>query len=316
MNLGANIVRHRLVFYLLSVLLVAASLAAIGVWGLNFGVDFSGGSLAEIEFTGARPDAAAVARSLDALGIGPAGGGIRIQPTGERGLILRFRHVDEPTHAAILAALGPEARELRFDAVGPTIGRELRERSVLAIGLVILLIVAYIAWAFRKVSSPAALGRTVGLASWKYGLATVVALAHDVVIPTGFAAVAGRVGGAEVGTLFVTAILTILGFSVHDTIVVFDRIRENLQKRISESDFEAIVGRSISQTLARSVNTSLTVALAMVAILIAGGESTRFFAAVLLIGTIVGTYSSICIASPILVSWHQWQVKNKNQILK
>ncbi|MEK7465107.1 MAG: protein translocase subunit SecF [Patescibacteria group bacterium] len=289
-----NIVGRRNIFYILSGLLVAASLAAIATLGLTLGIDFTGGSILELEFPSGRPAADELSERIKPLELGD----VRVQPAGERGVFLRLRHIDEPTHQRLLEALGREAVERRFDTIGPTIGRELRSRSLIAIGLVIILIVSYVAWAFRKVSAP--------VASWKYGVVTVVALLHDVLIPSGFFALAGRVAGYEVDTLFITAILTILGFSVHDTIVVFDRIRENLKHNAGTVDFAAIVGQSIRQTFTRSVNTSLTVLLALVAVLLAGGESTRAFSLTLIVGIVVGTYSSIFIASPLLVTWQRW----------
>ncbi len=339
-----NIIRHRKIFYIFSAVLLAASVAAIAVWGLTLGIDFTGGSLLEVEFLASRPTVPELERAAGSLDLGE----IRFQPIGERGLLIRLRHISEAEHQAVLLALrastelsrmsraeglalspagsgiegvaldplGGGAIEKRFNTVGPTIGRELAQRSLLAIGLVILLIVSYIAWVFRKVSAPVALGRPAGLASWKYGLVTVVALIHDILIPAGIFAIYGRFAGYEVDTLFVTALLTILGFSVHDTIVVFDRIRENLRKQVLGEDFEAVVNASITQTFGRSLNTSLTVVLALLGVYLFGGETTRVFALTLIIGIIIGTYSSIFIASPLLVSWHSLRSKGKYQNAK
>lgn len=285
-----DIIGSRRIFYAISGILVLASIAALAVFGLNLGIDFTGGSLLEVEFSRERPEAGEFQERIAALGLGE----VRFQPTGERGAFIRLRHVSEAEHQAVLAAIGgPE--EKRFDTIGPTIGRELARKSLLAIGLAILAIVSYIAWAFRKVSQP--------VASWKYGLVTVVALAHDVLIPAGFFAVAGRFAGYEVDTLFVTAVLTILGFSVHDTIVVFDRIRENLKKAGSAYDFPALVNQSVNETFVRSLNTSLTVLIALGAVYLFGGATTKIFSLTLILGIIVGTYSSIFIASPLLVTW-------------
>lgn len=199
-----------------------------------------------------------------------------------------------------------------FESIGPTVGRELMQRSVYAVLAVLAAIIIYIAWAFRKVSQP--------VASWKYGVAAVIALTHDVLIPIGIFAVLGRFLGVEVDILFVTALLTILGFSVHDTIVVFDRIRENLahsRHRISpparggdregEGGFEEIVNISVNQTVRRSINTSMTAFLALAAIFLFGGETIKYFVLALMLGIIFGTYSSIFIASPILVVWNNWK---------
>ncbi len=206
----------------------------------------------------------------------------------------------------ILTDLGgfEQIEEKRFESVGPVIGQELRSRSLWAIVVVLLMIILYIAYAFRKVSRP--------VASWRYGLAAIIALIHDVTIPAGFFAVLGHYLGVEVGLLFVTALLTILGFSVHDTIVVFDRIRENLRKGVA-GDFENTVEVSINQTISRSINTSLTVILTLLAVYLFGGETTKYFALTLIIGVFFGTYSSIFIASPLLVSWERYRQKRSSR---
>ncbi len=302
-----DIVGHRKIFYAVSGILVAASITALAVLGLNLGIDFTGGSLIEIEFQDERPGLAAIREALRPLDLGE----LKLQPTDERGLLIRLRHIDEPTHQEILkrtSHLSP-VTEKRFDTIGPTIGLELRRKSLLAISLVVFLILLYVAWAFRKVVRLAP-GGVEGPRAWQYGLATIIALLHDVLIPTGLFSFLGIIRGYEADTLFVTALLTILGFSVHDTIVVFDRIRENL-KRQESPDFAGMVNVSVNQTLTRSINTSLTVLLAVLAIYLLGGEGTRLFAFTLGAGIIIGTYSSIFIASPLLVTWHQHNAKNK-----
>jgi len=292
------LIHHRPITYIISGVLVALSLTAALLWGLKLGIDFTGGSLLEVEYTVLRP-------SLDELNSRVTAAGIPhavIQPTGGRGVLIRPGHLSEERHQDLVRELAGGGRESvaekRFDAIGPTIGRELAKKSIWAIVLVIFLIVVYIAWAFRKVSEP--------VASWKYGIATVIALLHDVSIPIGVFSVLGHFYGVEVDTLFVTALLTILGFSVHDTIVVFDRIRENLKNMKGRPAFETVVGDSISQTITRSINTSLTVLLVMISIYIFGGASIAYFALALIIGVFFGTYSSICLASPILVTWQKW----------
>lgn len=288
-----TIIGMRKVTYTISALLVGASLAALGFWGLKLGIDFTGGSLLEVEFIGARPENSAILEKLNEAGIESA----VVQPTGDRGAILRFKDVSEEGHQDILFALSKlgEVQEKRFDSIGPTIGKELRRKSLWAISLVIIMIVLYIAWAFRKVSKP--------ISSWKYGIAAIIALTHDIIIPTGVFAYLGKFHGVEVDTLFVTALLTILGFSVHDTIVVFDRIRERLNKSQGKENFENVVEGSIRSTISRSINTSLTVMIVMTSLYFLGGESTKFFSLAIMIGVFFGTYSSIFIASTLLVSW-------------
>ncbi|MFY9461813.1 MAG: protein translocase subunit SecF [Candidatus Sungiibacteriota bacterium] len=294
-----NIIGQRKIFFTISAVLFLAAIIAVAVWGLKFGIDFTGGSILEVEYSAVRPDVATLRARAGEVWLGE----LLFSPTGEKGLFVRTQHMSEEGHQKLLVLLkGNDDEnplvEKRFDSIGPTIGRELKNRSVLAIFLVILLIVLYIAWAFRKVSKP--------VPSWKYGVVTVVALLHDVALPTGLVAVLGHFGGAEVDTLFVTALLTILGFSVHDTIVVFDRIRENLKGAKPKESFEETVNKSVNETMVRSINTSLTVILAMLAVFLFGGESVRYFSLILIAGIIFGTYSSIFIASPLLVSWHYY----------
>lgn len=189
-----------------------------------------------------------------------------------------------------------------FESIGPTVGNELKQRSIYALAAVLIAIIFYIAWAFRKVSQP--------VASWKYGVVAVVALLHDVIVPAGVFAVLGHYGGVEIDVLFVTALLTILGFSVHDTIVVFDRTRENLARR-SNGSFEDVVNTSVNQTIRRSINTSATAFLALLAMYLFGGEPIKHFVLALMIGIAIGTYSSIFIASPLLVVWNNWSRRQK-----
>lgn len=297
------LIKNRKITYIISGTLVLLSIVFVSLWGLKLGIDFTGGSFMEIEYQNTRPPLDEVKASIEKSGIPNA----TVQPTGERGFFIRTEHLTEDRHQSLLNAIragnNDSVLEKRFDAIGPTIGQELKRKSVWAIALVILLIVLYIAWAFRKVSEP--------VASWKYGVATVIALMHDVMIPVGIFSILGHFYGIEVDTLFVTALLTILGFSVHDTIVVFDRIRENLKNARASTPFEVIVGQSISQTVTRSINTSLTVLLVLLAIYFFGGASVRLFSLTLIIGIFFGTYSSIFLASPMLVTWDKFSSENK-----
>ncbi len=286
-----NIIKYRTIYFSFSAILFIASIIFLSIWGLKLGNDFTGGSLLEVNFSGEMPSNQAIKDKLVSLNLGD----INIQPLENQSVILRLKDVDEQVHQDILKALG-SVEEKRFETIGPVVGQELKTRALYAIALTLLAIVLYIAWAFRKVSRP--------IASWKYGVATLIALMHDVIIPVGFFAALGHFYGIEVGLLFVTAVLTILGFSVHDTIVVFDRIRENLRKGGSKN-FEETVDKSINQTLTRSINTSLTVVLTLLAVYFFGGQTIKYFTLALLIGVIFGTYSSIFIASPVLVAWEK-----------
>jgi len=213
---------------------------------------------------------------------------------------VRFKEIGEDEHKNLKVATAEklgEFKELSFQSIGPTIGKELRERALWAVFLVLFGISLYVAFAFRKVSFP--------VTSWKYGVVALITLFHDVIIPVGVLAWLGRLGGVEMDTNFVVALLVIAGFSVHDTIVVFDRTRENLKKGKGEQ-FSQIVNKSVNETLARSINTSATLLFVLLALYFAGPITLQFFILTILIGTLVGTYSSICVASPLLVEWYEW----------
>ena len=299
------IVKYRKFFYYLSGILMLGSIAAVFVWGLNPGIDFKGGSILEISYKDVRPEVSVLDKALAPLSLGQS-----IRPTGESGYIIRLKDITENERLEMMKVLTPAGGSVpevkRFDSVGPLLGREALMKSLVSIFLVLIAIVLFITMAFRKVSEP--------VASWKYGLITVFALLHDVLVPTGVFAVLGHFEDFEVDTLFVTALLVILGFSVHDTIVVFDRVRENLKHthvNRTKKTFAEIVGDSIGQTFVRSINTSLTTVLSLLVLYFVGPEITKHFSLTLLIGIIVGTYSSIFLGSPLLVTVEQWQRKLK-----
>jgi preprotein translocase subunit SecF len=291
-----KIIQKRKIFLSLSSLAVVASILALIFWGLNFGIDFTGGSLLEVQFKNYQPNLTEVQDSLKNAQLS----NLIVQPTSDS-VIIRFKENTEEAHQAALTGLkdlaksksGVEVKEIQFDAVGPSIGQELKSKSFNATLIVFLMIIAYISLAFRKVSKP--------VASWKYGVAAIIALVHDILFILGVFAVLGHFYGIEINTPFIAAVLTVLGYSVSDTIVVFDRIRENLPK--SQEDFENTINRSLNQTLARSINTSLSSILALTAVLLFGGDTIKDFALALIIGIFIGTYSSIFIASPVLVIW-------------
>ena len=304
-------VRNRKITYIFSGVLVAASFVSLLLWGIKPGIDFTGGSLLEATYPSGRPEITLITKAANELGFG----NVLIQPSGDSDIIVRLRDISEQEHQKLLSALAigdkiPE--EKRFDSIGPVIGKELRQKSWIAVIIVALMIILYIAFAFRKVSRPASPSLGGPVASWKYGVAAVIALIHDVSIPSGLFAILGRFKGVEVDILFITAILTTLGFSVHDTIVVFDRIRENLKKGIG-MNFDDTVEKSIRQTVTRSIITSLTVIFVLISLLIFGPASTKYFSLTLLVGIAFGTYSSIFLASPLLVSWQKWQEKRKTK---
>ena len=284
-----DLIRYRKFYYFFSGFLVLVSVLSLLVFGLNFGIDFTGGSLLEVEYKETRPENQNIKESIRGLELGD----VVLQPTGERGLLIRLKELDEATHQKILDALGREKiEEKRFDSIGPVIGKELQEKAQKAVLFVLVAIVLYIAWAFRHVSKP--------VSSFRYGFIALVALFHDILITAGIFSILGHFLNFEIGIPFVAAILTILGYSVNDTIVVFDRIRENLTKHTGE--FRDTVAKSIRETLVRSFNTSLTTLFVLTAIFFLGGETIRYFVLTLIIGIVIGTYSSIFLASPLLVS--------------
>ena len=295
------ITKFRKLYFAFSSALIIVSIAALALWGLRLGIDFKGGSLLFGEFGQKSPSREEISTVLESLDLGE----LIIQSSGERGVILRFKEIDETKHQQLLIELnkiGGDFQEKSFESIGPSIGRELSANAFKAIALVLVLIVGYIALAFRKVSYP--------LASWKYGVAALVALFHDVIIPLGLFAVLGRFYNIEISSGFIAAILTVLGYSVHDSIIVFDRIRENLIKHQGRS-FDETVDKSVNQTFTRSLNTSLTVILVLLAIYFLGGESMKYIALVLMVGIAVGTYSSIFIGSTLLVSWNKFAMQKK-----
>jgi preprotein translocase subunit SecF len=230
--------------------------------------------------------------------------GFSARPSGDNDYIIRMQSLNATQHTQVLNALSQNGSyqliEKSFNSVGPTLGKEAANKSIVSIILVIIAIVLFITFAFRQVSRP--------VSSWKYGLIAIVALLHDIIIPVGVFSVLGHVAGIQIDTLFITALLVILGFSIHDTIVVFDRVRENLRtNRNAKKTFSEIVGESINQTFARSINTSLTVLLSLLVLYFVGAASTQNFVLALLVGIFSGTYSSIFIGSPLLVTVEQWQ---------
>lgn len=294
------VVTYRKLFYILSAIIVIASLAAIWVWGLKPGIDFKGGSILEVEYSATRPEQQTLMNTLVPLSVDAS-----VRQTGDKGYIIRMKDLTQDQKNSVdkaLATFGTSTQK-RFDSIGPLLGTEALKKSFAAIIFVILAIVIFIAFAFRKVSEP--------VSSWKYGIVAIIALIHDVIVPTGLFAILGHFHGYEVDTLFVTALLVVLGFSVHDTIVVFDRVRENLAHAKPHDTFDQIVGNSISQTFIRSINTSLTTLLALIVLYFVGGESTQHFSLALIIGIAVGTYSSVFLGSPLLVTIWKWQEGRK-----
>lgn len=284
-------------WYGISAILILTSLMAIGFWGIKPGIDFIGGSVIEIKSESI--NVPAVRESLKDFGDTIA----EVQSAGEKGILIRARELSADEHGKILAKLKGDFKnteELRFDSIGPVFSRDLLIKSVMAIVLASAGILLYLSYVFRKSGSV--------VSSWAFGTIAVLALIHDALVITGFFAVYAHFYNASADSLFVTAILTVIGFSVHDTIVIFNRVKTNL--RVYRLPFPELVDKSVLETFSRSINTSMTTLFVLLALLFFGGSTIRPFVATLSAGIIVGSYSSIFVAAPVL-SW--WQGRNKGK---
>lgn len=285
------IIKNKKIFLGIGLLLVIASLVSLFTLKLKVGIDFKGGSLTEVNYAENTPATTDVQKKIDGLNFGTS----LVQPIGDNGFSIKTKSLSETERQNLLSALTFDGKlkpeEKSFTSIGPSVGHELKTKSIMSLVIVGIVMICFIAYAFRKVSKP--------VSSWKYGLITIVALFHDVILTAGVFTVISHFTGAEADTLFVVALLTVLGLSVNDTIVVFDRIRENLSNRIAP-EFTTIVGKSLDQTIVRSINTSLSVIIVLFALFFVGPASTKIFALTLACGMFFGTYSSIFIASPLL----------------
>lgn len=296
-----QIIQKRKYAYLFSGILTAGSIVLLALWGLKLGIDFKGGTLMEVEFAkDPVPQVMQVTEALGELSLQS----LTVQPSGDHGVLLRYLASDEAGNDRVLEklqGLDPQLRLLRTDFIGGSVSDQIKKNAYTGVTLSIIGIALYIAWAFRRVSGT--------VTSWEYGIGAIIALAHDIVVTIGVFVILGRFYDIEVGVPFIAALLTILGYSVNDTIVVYDRVRENLMRSNKKEDFEVTVNRSLNETLGRSVNTSLTVIITLLAIVLFGGESIRYFALAILIGVTFGTYSSIYVASALLVTRYRMKTK-------
>ena len=300
-----NIIRHKNWYFGLSLLVIIPGLIAIFLWGLNLSIDFTGGSRLTLSFDKVVDNnrVQTVSKILKEKKVKVAS----IEKSSKL-IFIRTSPMDQNQNnnfKSTLLSSFKDVKEQEFETIGPVVGQETAFNALKAVVIASILIILYITWSFRQVPKPAS--------SFRFGVCAIIALIHDVLVVVGIFAILGHFFSVEIDSLFVTAILTIIGFSVHDTIVVFDRIRENLRK-IGGSDFPKTVNDSILQTIDRSLNTSLTVVLVLTALLLFGGESVRWFVVALLIGVISGTYSSIFNASPLLVLWQE--IRDKRKIKK
>lgn len=290
-----RIIRIRKVWYIVSGALIALSIASLLIFGLRTGIDYSGGTIITYETSNSNAIQIIEAK-IKEMSINS----YQIKPSGNDQIVVKTINLDTNQHSALTQSIQKEIsdiQEIKYDSIGPSVGKDLRNKSIIAITIASFAIIIFIAFAFRKVPKP--------LKSWKFGFLAVIALLHDLLITTGMVALLGHFFvWMEVDALFITALLTVMGFSVHDTIVIYDRLRENFIKNPHKS-IERVAEESVNQTLARSINTSLTTIIVLTALLLLGGITIRHFILVLIIGILIGTYSSIFVAAPLLVSWHK-----------
>ncbi len=293
-----NIVKRRYLYFAISLVVIIPGLIALLVWGFPLAIDFTGGSLLDVTFSGQAPEPSQILAVYDQFGLGDS----QVQSSGLQEVIIRSKDMTEDMKTQIVDAMQQKFNQTitvqRFDTVGPSVGREVAARAAEAVGLAAIGIMAYITYAFRGVPH-----------AFRYGISAIIAMLHDVAVVVGVEAILGHFLGWEVDSLFLTALLTVIGFSVHDTIVVFDRIRENsnIYRRLP---YETVVNHSVVQTLDRSINTQLTVMLTLLALVLFGGVTIRHFVVTLLVGVFSGTYSSIFNASPILIVWENREWRN------
>jgi preprotein translocase subunit SecF len=321
------IINHRNIFLVIAGIIMMVSLLIVGFFGLNLGIDFTGGSLTEVAY-GSAPTKSDLETVIAKQDLGDVSIRGSVDEKGREAYLVHTRDLTEEEHILLVenvTSIGTGGEITRFTSIGPVIGQELRDKAGWAIFGVVSIIVLYVAFAFAGIGTP--------VSSWVYGLITIFVLIHDVLIPTAIMSLLGRFAGVEADVLFVMALLAVLGYSVNDTIVVFDRVRENLKLNRTEhrakrkeagvvhedvtykltKPYEEIVGSSVTETMARSINTSWTTMIALLALYFVGGEVTQTFALILLVGVLAGTYSSICIASPLVVAYAEYKAKKTSK---
>ncbi len=294
-----NILSKKWFYLIFSAIIIIPGLVSLLLWGVHLSIDFTAGTLLEIQVVQSNHPvtSAEIKQTVEKQNIEVGS----ILSSENNTYLLRLKPITQTQNTALQRELAKnigQVKELRFETVGPTIGKETTQKAVTAIIIASFMIIAFISFSFRQIPKP--------YSSLLFGVCAVGALIHDILVVLGIFSILGHFYKVEVDSLFITALLTIMGFSVHDTIVVFDRIRENLRKMAGEP-FETIVNESIVQTLVRSLSTSFTVLFTLIALLLFGGESIRWFVFALLVGVVSGTYSSIFNAAPLLVIWQEYK---------
>jgi len=294
-----NFIKHTKIYLIISSSFVLLSVIILVAFGLQFGIDFTGGSILEIEYQDSRPSNQEIMEKLAGLELGE----IVIQPTGEKGVILRMKEVSEEQHQEILGKLKENRglEELRFEAIGPVIGKELRQKTIILIIVSFIALLFYVAFAFRQISQ--------FVSPWQYGIISILAIFFDVLITISVFSLLGKLYNIQFNISIITALLTILGYTINDKIIIFDRIRENLLKNRKVVNFDELINQSLNQVLGRSLSTGFCTILVLILIFLFGGETLRYFSLTLIVGIVVGTYSSIFLAPFVLVGWLKWRKK-------
>jgi len=280
------------ILFILSFVSMGVSAFALSFFGLNLGIDFTGGSLLEAKYATVRPATEEIHTLLKDVDLGS----LSVQHTGETGVLLRMKDIPEETHQQILSLLGDGVLELRFESIGPVIGKELREKTLLLAGLAMAVVILYIAFSFRRTAER--------IRPWHWSGAALVASFHDILLPLGLFAVLGKYAGIEVTIPVVVALLTVVGYSINDTVVVFDRIRENIFKHVG-FDFKDTIKQALRQTWFRSLSTSLTTLTVLLSIYLFGGSTLKDFSFMLMVGIVAGTFSSLFLAPSLLLVWRR-----------
>lgn len=289
--MNINFLKITKVYYLLSFILLAGAVFSFLFFGLKFGIDFLGGSILEVEFEN-RPSNQLIQEKLNDLNLGE----IAVQSKGDKEIVIKTGEINSETHGKIISSLKElsNLQEKRFENIGPIIGRELREKTIFLVVICLVALLAYISIAFKNVSWP--------LSSWQYGIISIIALTFDILITIGFLSFLGEYYNAQFNIPIITALLTILGYTINDKVIIFDRVRENLLRK-KEDNFKDLVNKSLNETIFRSISTGTCTLLVLLAIFLFGGETLKYFSLTLIIGIIAGTYSSLLLAAPLLVTW-------------
>lgn len=288
--------KKRKLYFIISSILVIASILLIIFLKPKIGIDFAGGTLLELDFKEPISKEVLTEKIENQDYIETT----TIQSTGDSQYLIRTNNLSKEETDRLNSHINDEVgeyTEIRLESVGPTISNDTTNKAIIAIVIASIAIILYISYAFRSIPKPAS--------SWRFGVTAIIALIHDILITVGIFVLLGYFLGFEINSLFIVAMLTILGYSVNDTIVIFDRIRENLKTQSNSKSFSYIVNESLTQSITRSLNTSITLVIVLLSLLFLGGESIRQFISLLLIGTIIGTYSSIFLAPPILIAWQK-----------